>query len=232
MRDTDRDEIRGLPLLAGMAPESVETLLRPAFLQRFPGGVDLIGEGEPADFLHLIVEGKVEVFARHNGRETTVSVLRPGRTFILAAVITDRPNLKSVRSLMPCRILMMPAEVVRQVFATDVAFARNLTLELAAAYRDVVKELKNQKLRPTLERLANWLLREDIEQDGRGRIELPFEKKVLAARLGVAPEVLSRTFGSLRAYGVAVDGKTITLGDVAALRSLAKPTELIDDPDY
>jgi CRP/FNR family transcriptional activator FtrB len=127
---------------------------------------------------------------------------------------------------------MMPAQLVRALAEEDGRFALRLMTELAGAYRGVVKELKNQKLRSVLERLANWLLRSELDQGGRGTVDLVFEKRVLAARLGTSPEVLSRSFAALGAYGVAVRGRTITLSDIPALTRLAKPTPLIDDPDY
>lgn len=231
MRSEDHNEMRSLQLFQGVGHAHVDQMLRVSFLQRFPAHVELVKEGWPADFLHVVVDGQVEVFAAYRDRETTVSVLGPGHSFIVAAVILDRVYLKSARALSPARILMIPADAVRQYFATDAAFARALAIELAIAYRGVVKELKNQKLRSSLERLANWLIASDIESGSKHRFVLPFDKKVLAARLGMAPEVLSRSFSALAPYRVKVSGPSIELGDLEALRKLAQPSPTIDDPD-
>lgn len=230
MRTEEIEEMRKLPLFAGVAPAQVEAMLRPAFLQRFPPHVDLVHEGEPADFLHVVVEGQVEVFSAYRDRETTVAVLGPGHSFIVAAVVLDRLYLKSARALTAARVLLLPAEAVRKAFTEDAAFARAMAIELAHAYRGVVKELKNQKLRSSLERLANWLIARDTETGGKNRFELPFEKKILASRLGMAPEVLSRALAALVPYKVRVDGPVIEIGDPAALAQLARPTQTIDDP--
>lgn len=230
MRPDEVDSVRQLRIFASVDQKHVDAMLRPAFLQKFPPHVELVTEGDPADFLHVVVDGQVEVFAAYRDRETTVSVLGPGSSFITAAVIIDRVYLKSVRTLIPSRVLLIPAAAVRRCFEEDGAFARAMAVDLALAYRAVVKELKNQKLRSGIERLANWLLLESAVNGQVKRFELPFEKKVLAARLGMAPEVLSRTFGTLGAYKVRVDGRMVELGDVAALRKLAAPVSTIDDP--
>jgi CRP/FNR family transcriptional regulator, transcriptional activator FtrB len=138
--------------------------------------------------------------------------------------------LKSARTLSTARILLVPADAVRRYFAEDAAFARCLALDLAAAYRMVVKELKSQKLRSGLERLANWLLAYRAEQGKASRLDLPFEKKVLAARLGMAPEVLSRSFAALVPYKVKVTGSVVEILDAEALAKLAQPIATIDDP--
>ena len=229
MRTEDLEEVRQLPLFSGMDPTRVDELLRGAFLQRFPAHVELARECEPADFLHVIVDGQVELYAAHHGRETTVSVIGPGQSFIVAAVLLDRVYLKSARAMVPSRVLLVPAQAVRQVFAEDAALARSLARELALGYRNLVKELKNQKLRSNLERLANWLLVRNCETGATGQFELPFDKKTLAARLGMAPEVLSRSFAALAPYCVAVNGAEIGLNDIPALRKLANPCATIDD---
>lgn len=229
MRPEEIEEMRRLPLFDGVDAAHIESLLRASFLQRFPAYVELAREGEPADFLHVVVDGHVEVFSAYRDRETTVAVLGPGHSFIVAAVILDRVYLKSARSLTSARVLLLPATTVRQIFATDAAFARALAHELAYAYRELVKELKNQKLRSSLERLANWLLTRNCETGAKGRFALPFEKKILASRLGMAPEVLSRSFAALLPYKVTVHGSNINLGDIEALRTLAKPIATIDD---
>lgn len=230
MRPEDFDAIKDIRLLAGADPKRVAELLKGAFLQRFPAHVDLLREGEPADFLHVVIEGQVELFSAYRDRETTVAVVGPGHSFITAAVMLDRLYLKSARTLAPSRILMITSSAVRTCFAQDATFAQAIALDLATAYRDLVKEVKNQKLRSGLERLANWLLAYYEAMGRPKRFELPFEKKILASRLGMVPEVLSRSFAALSAYHVVVDGPNIEIRDPQALHNLAKPTSTIDDP--
>ncbi len=230
MRPEEFELVGTLPLIATVETGNLNELLRGAFLQRFPAHVELIREGEQPDFLHIVVDGQVELFSRYRDRETTVAVLGPGSSFILAAVVLDRPYLKSARVLSSARILMIPSEAIRSVFDVDAGFARALTHELAQAYRGVLKELKNQKLRSSLERTAAWLVRFNGEMGCCNDFELPFDKKVLAGRLGMAPEVLSRTFVTLQPYGVRVAGRRILINDLANLTKLASPDRLIDDP--
>lgn len=80
-----------------------------------------------------------------------------------------------------------------------------------------------------MERLANRLIRYDIEQGGTGVVELPYEKRILASLLSMTPENLSRAFKTLKPYGVEVDGMTVRLKDMKALEILAKPNSFIDD---
>jgi CRP/FNR family transcriptional regulator, transcriptional activator FtrB len=231
MRERDAEQIRALPLFQGMDEGHFEILMRAAYLQRFPAHVTLIREGDPADFLHIVIDGAVDLFSAHAGRETSLWIAQPVSTFILAAVVRDEVYLNSVRTLEPSQILMIPSEAVRAIFDKDEAFARSIVRELAARYRSVVKDLKNLKLRPSLERLANWLLVTHAACGGADSFAIPFDKKTLAARLGMTPENLSRNFATLAEHGVEIDGRDIRLADMPALTKLAKPAALIDNPD-
>jgi CRP/FNR family transcriptional activator FtrB len=228
MRPSDLELVRELPLFRDMAAEHFNALVAAALLQRFPPHVTLIHEGELPDFLHVIIDGSVELFAVAGGRETTIDITRPVTTFILAAVIRDEIYLKSARTLTTAQVLMIPAEAVRDVFSRDAAFARAVVNELALRYRDMVRALKDHKLRTSAERLANWILETERAQGGCGRVMLAHDKRTLASRLGMTPENLSRSLASLAAYGVSGSGREILIGDRETLRRWAKPNPLID----
>ncbi len=154
--------------------------------------------------------------------------MRPVTTFILAAVIRDAVYLKSARTLTPAQILMIPAQPVRDVFGRDAAFARAIVNELAERYREVVRSLKNEKLRTSAQRLANWILKANRQQGDHQHIELTLDKRTLASRLGMTPENLSRNLTLLAKYGVSSSGRAIVIDDSSALERFAKPNALID----
>lgn len=229
MREKNRELVRSLPLFRATGDETFDALLRGSYLQRFPGHLILIREGEPADFLHVVVTGGVELFSQWNDHEATMDIVRPIGAFILAAVLTDAPYLMSARTIEASDILMIPAANLRAEIEQDPALARAMVAELSSSYRALVKTHKNLKLRSSVERLANFLLRLNEDEDGAAEFILPVEKRTIAALLGMTPENLSRAFATLKAYGVAVSGAQVRLDNLDDLRRLAKPTPYIDD---
>jgi CRP/FNR family transcriptional activator FtrB len=221
-----------LPFFEGLTEASVKQLLGGALLQRFPMHAGIIRQGGSPEFLHVVVEGRVEVFTSYRDRETTVDVLGADACFIMAAVFLDKPYLKSARALSPARLLLIHGPAVREVLRKDLVFAEKCGAELAEGYRRLVKEVNNLKLRSSLERLANWLLHHASRDEINARFVIPFDKKTLAAKLGIAPEVLSRNFAALAAHGVKVTGKSVEVTDLQLLESLAQPLPEIDDPGY
>lgn len=223
------NNVRELPLFREMDAGNFDALMRASYVQMFPAQIDLVAEGEPADFLHVVIEGAVELYAAWSGRETSMATVRPIATFILAATIRDAPYLMSARTLEKSRIALVPSQDIRTAFDCDGHFARGIVAELAHSYRSVVKTTKDLKLRTSLERLANYLLREQKRQGGAAAFDLPYDKKRIASFLAMTPENLSRAFRSLEAYGMDIRGARIVIRDQTELERFARPSPLIDD---
>jgi CRP/FNR family transcriptional regulator, transcriptional activator FtrB len=230
LRTHELVQLKSLPLFSEMKAESLDSLLDAALLQQFPTGVVLIHEGEPADFLHVLVGGLVEIFTEQAGGEWGISLINPVSTFILAAVVSDQPYLNSARTLADSRVLLIPAQRVRAIFDQDVAFARIVARELALAYRSSVKKLKGYMARSSVERLANWILTEAQKDSIQGNIVVPFDRGTLASHIGTTRENLSRNLALLTEHGVRIRGREIVIDRKELLEAFARPQRFIDDP--
>ncbi len=229
MKDADLNRIRQLQLFAVMTPESLARMTQGALLQKYPADTVLLDEAESVDFLYVVLDGAVELQAHWHHHESTMAVLRPISTFILAAVVLDAPALMTARTLDRSEIIMIPAGNMRAAMKEDAAFAVAVAQELSGCYRGLVRTIKNQKLRSGTERLANYLLTQQVRQGSPERIVLPHEKRILASLLGLTPESLSRAFAALGKYGIEVHGSQVVIGNEAALRRMARPDPLIDN---
>ncbi len=234
LRPHELAQLKALPLFSEMKEESLASLLDAALLQQFPTGVILIHEGDHADFLHVLVDGLVEIFTEQSGGEWGISLINPVSTFILAAVVSDQPYLNSARTLADSRILLIPAQRVRAVFDQDVAFARIVARELAFAYRSSIKKLKGYMARSSVERLANWILTEAHKDAAQGNIQgnivVPFDRGTLASHIGTTRENLSRSLALLTEHGVRIRGREIVIDSKEQLEAFARPQRFIDDP--
>jgi len=229
MRLADLERVKALPLFCGASERLFRDVLAGCFLQRFPAGTTLLMEGDPVDFLYVLVEGSVELGASWNDKYTTLAILRPVSTFILAAVLLDAEALMSACTIDRSDILMVSGEALRRAAGEDAAFGFALAQEMAGCYRGLVRAIKNQKLRGGVERLANYLITQRLRQGGDATFTLPHEKRMLASLLGMTPENFSRSLATLAGYGVEIHGAEVTINRPATLERLAKPDPLIDN---
>jgi CRP/FNR family transcriptional activator FtrB len=183
------------------------------------------------DFLHVLIDGMVEIFSEQNRDTAGISLVRPVTTLILAAIVVDQPYLNSARTLSDSRVLLLPADRVRDVFGRDASFARSMVTELALAYRGAVKKLKGQMTRSGSERLANWILSETARSGHDGGLVIPFDRATLASHMGMTRENLSRSLAQLADHGLRIRGREIRVNDSRLLERFAKPHALIDDPN-
>lgn len=228
MRPGEKPEIAQLPLFREMNEGERERIFAGSFLQVFPPQLTLFEAGQRADFLYVLVDGLVELYATCAGRDSTIRIVEPVTSFILAAVVTDMPYLMSARTLIASRILLVPAALMRELVRQDIALMQATMHELALGYRDLVRALMDMKLRQSAERLGNLILQHDRRQGGHGTVRLPVEKRVLASLLGMTAENLSRAFGLLAGHGILVEGAQVTITDPAALAAFVRPDVIGD----
>jgi CRP/FNR family transcriptional activator FtrB len=229
---SDWDLVRATPLFAAISDANFRALRDAAMVNRFPKNTSLGKEGERPRVLHVLVEGAVELFAGHNGQSATIEVEEPVTAIHLPTIISNAVAIKSVRTVSSARTLSIPTEVVREAFRRDAGFSRAVAEELADSYRDVMRLLMNEKLRTSVERLAAWIVQSCTTLGNKGRVELKFNKRILASRLGMAPENLSRNLAYLERYGVHNSGRDIQVDDLQRLEEFAKPSPLIDGANH
>ncbi len=212
------------PLLADLPADVLARVQAGALTRRVPRGVTLLSQGQPAGALYVLLEGQVGLLAKAepdgDGRpaeQTMVELLDAGEVFLAAAVLTGRPCLMGAVTLSPCRLLEIP----RDVLMTELRASPDLSLAMLATmarhFRMLVREVKDLKLKTASQRLALYLLGLTRRWRGSVILRLPHNKSVIAARIGVRPETLSRAFAHLRGHGLAVDGHSVAIADLNGL---------------
>ncbi|MGE5546827.1 MAG: cyclic nucleotide-binding domain-containing protein [Solirubrobacterales bacterium] len=222
----DIARISHVPLLAQLPPHLLRMVLAEASVQRHDAGDTLFRQGEEPQFLHIVMDGEIGLFGTtSDGDETVMALLKSGEVFIAAAVLTERPYLMGARALSPARVMVLPAERLRRDLheVPDLAFA--MLTSLSTHFRMLVREVKALKLQSTTQRLAHYLMSLTPRREGPTIVWLPHSKCVIAARIGIRPETLSRAFAALRRYGVSISGTRVAIDDVAVLAEFCRQDE-------
>jgi CRP/FNR family transcriptional activator FtrB len=192
----------------------------------------LCRQGEPPRHLHVLLEGQVALWtAAPDESRAAVEVIRPPGYFVLATILTRLPYMMSAQAVTPVRLLMIDSDSLYAMLARDVELANVLLRAEALNFRALVRQVQDLKLRTAAQRLGCYLLALAEDPDATtAKFRLPFDKRLLAARLGCRQENLSRAFAALRSVGVETHGSRVILHDIPALREFAVPDEY-SDPD-
>lgn len=194
---------------------------RPIVLDK---GQVLFQRGDPADAFFVVLAGWIKLArTAPDGAEVVVHVVKAGETFAEAAMFLERAYPVNAEAATEATVLRIDANAMRTRMVAEPSLAFAMLGSMSLRLRGLVDEIERLKGRRALARLAGFLL-EFCDDDGeRSRtIELPFEKILIAARLGITPESLSRALAKLGDIGVEVAKGRVSISDHAALVRLAE----------
>jgi CRP/FNR family transcriptional activator FtrB len=222
--------LRRVPLFNGVAVEVLQAITQQAGLTSYPPGEFLFRAGSKPDCLYVLMEGAVKLTAGPlGGRESVIELLQPVDSFLTAAVMTGKPYLMSAQAIDHVRVLTIPATLLRRLVSTEPQLALTMIASLANQYRQMVLHVKDLRLRTAVQRLGIYLLGLAEKEGGRNTLALPFVKKLIAARLNMTPENMSRAILALRDEGVDVLDDEVHLRDIDALRRFCNVDTILDE---
>jgi CRP-like cAMP-binding protein len=215
------------PLFMGLPEDSLRQLSGRIREKRLVRGETLFHRGAPAgDCFWVIVLGQIKLaFPATNGNEKVLTTLGAKESFGEAQMLLDEPYSYYAEALTDSLLLRVDREVFAEVYAQAHPLVRSLIESMAARIQSFVRDIEHISTHSGAERVVGYLLRhcpedpEACEQGGGYTVALPMTKQLLASRLNLKPETLSRIFYDLTVEGlIRVDGKTITIRDLQRLR--------------
>jgi CRP/FNR family transcriptional activator FtrB len=216
-------QLRDLTIFGGLEDRLLERLAAISELRSFETGTRLYSQGELNIPFCILVSGQMSFFrTTPDGTVTVVDVVPPSGHTGLQAVLTQMPVLTGVEAVAPSRAILVNGAGLRAMLTDEPSLAAALLLAEAMDFRSLVLQVCDLKLRTTAQRLGYYLL--DLAPDKTSQsatVRLPFDKRLLAARLGCRQENLSRAFATLREQGVETRGARVVLHDIPRLRDYA-----------
>jgi len=216
--------IANMPMFRHVAREHLAELARRAGVQRFRRGGVICRRGESLNCFYGVAYGQVKLVLRaDSGEEKVLRIVGPGETFGEALVFRERPNPLDAIALSDALLVAFPAQQVNALLVRDPNFARGLLASLSERMHTMVAEIEASTLLSARQRIASYLVAL-AEASGASRVRLPVTKTLIASRLGVTKETLSRLLRELADRDlIAVDKREILLRDRAQLAQIAHP---------
>jgi CRP/FNR family cyclic AMP-dependent transcriptional regulator len=194
------------PVLASLSESDRRVLLGAARPRRFARNETLVHEGDPADSLHLIAEGRLAVRSSlPSGDSVTLGILVPGTYFgELSLLRDDRRRTASVVALEPAQTLAVAAPVFHRLCASHPQVERALTVLLA----DRVDELGGRLLEAMYVGLDRRVIRRLLELSAiygtqqAGPVTIPLTQADLANLVGGTRPTVNQVLQQLAEAGV------------------------------
>jgi CRP/FNR family transcriptional regulator, dissimilatory nitrate respiration regulator len=212
-----------VPVFRSIGQHQIADLAGRAKAIHFRRGETICAQGRALPGFYAIAFGQVKLAFRGEGEERVARIAGPVETFGLAAALLGRPTPYEVAALEDCLLIMVPSAAILQMVENDPRFARAVIVELAERTMTLLAEVESASLHGGVQRLAAYL--DALAGNGTNggcTVRLPTTKTVVAARLGIKKETLSRLLRGLAQKGmIVVDQREIEILDRQRLSALA-----------
>nr|WP_237212632.1 Crp/Fnr family transcriptional regulator [Ruegeria lacuscaerulensis] len=211
-----------------MPEQHIDTLLSHAIWRQYDRGETIFLQEEEAKAVHVVLAGWVKLFRMSpTGAEAVVSVFTRGESFGEAVALRNVPYPVSAEAVSACDVMHIPSPVLLSLMREDPEIGVSILAATFTHLHSLVAQLEQLKAQTGAQRVAEFLLTLcDSETDGCD-VALPYDKMLIAGRLGMKPESLSRAFSRLKTVGVKIIRNHAVISDIEGLRDYAEsdPTE-------
>jgi len=182
----------------------------------------LFQKGDAGTGFYVVGYGQIKlVFPSAQGNEKVLKIVGPGQSFGEAVMFLGKPYIVSAQALTDALLLHISKEVIFAAIDRDSTFARKMLAGLSMRLHELIQDVEAYSLQSGAQRLIGFLIQQVGVGAATGRpveFDLPASKNIIASRLNLTPETLSRILHNLMETGlITVKGRRITVHDVERL---------------
>jgi len=218
--------IANLEIFRGVAPSQLAGVIRQSSALTVSRGAAIGRRDMPLRGIFALAYGSVELVLGSPGSERRViRLVSAGETFGEALALLGHASRYDAIALADSKLVVIPAAAIAGLMERDAPFARSMALALARRSFSLLVELEAATMQRGTQRLAGFLGSLAVPDGALGpcTVKLPVSKTVVAARLGIKKETLSRLLRELVDEGlIAVARRNIMILDRERLAGIAQ----------
>ncbi len=212
------------PFFEHLGQSEQERLITQSNEQQYAAGELLVRQGQPAERFFLVLKGRVKLYRiSADGQEKVVEIIQAGQTFAEAVMFMQRSEYPvCAETLEAVQLVSFPNRLMLTLLEENPQACLHLLGHMSIRLHQRLGELETLTLQNATQRFALYLIQqlEDRSQETVD-IELPLPKRLIAARLSMQPETLSRIMARLNQEGlIEMRGRNI---HIPSIKSLLEP---------
>lgn len=218
-----------VPIFVNLKPAQLEPLVRKLQLRRYHREEVIFHQDDPADRMHIIVEGSVRIsIASEDGRERDIALLQPGECFGEMGLLDGSNRSATATAMDASETLTLLRQDFFDFLKQHPEVVADTTSLLTRRLRHVNRMVGDMAFLDAPTRVSRQLLELAATYAGttewRGPMEIPLGQDELARLVGTTRETVSRSLNSYRRLGILTTShRRITIIDREALERMASP---------
>ena len=209
------------PFFKNLSVDDQERLIAQSHEQQCNAGELLIRQGQPAERFFLVLKGRVKLYRiSADGQEKVVEIIQAGQTFAEAVMFMQRSEYPvCAETLDAVQLVSFPNRLMLTLLQESPQACLHLLGHMSMRLHQRLGELETLTLQNATQRFALYLIQQ-LEDRGQETvdIELPLPKRLIAARLSMQPETLSRIMARLNQQELIImKGRSIHIPSIERL---------------
>ncbi|MBI1868428.1 MAG: Crp/Fnr family transcriptional regulator [Methylocystis sp.] len=210
--------LREMPLFASVDEQTLRRVTLDAKIETFEDGGVIFRQGDAATSIFLVLHGFVKLMRiAPCGDETLINICSDGESVYEALTPDGGSYCVSAEAVGTVSVLRLAAARFARVLTESPALAAAVISEATGKISVLIGEIESLKGQNADQRLARFILSLCPLGKESCSFRLPYDKRLIAARLGVKQETLSRAFAKLRELGVRTETRDVFVDSVTRL---------------
>ena len=220
---TTEQELRQYPLFRNCSDSFFTDMANDAHVLKTSKGQVLFLHDDPAERFYYISSGWVKLFRETlDGAQAVVDVFTRGNIIGEGALFEDNIYPYTAEVVEAGSLMSLSLSILNRELQSNNQFTNDMLGFIARNKRQKDKEIEHISLQNAPQRIGCFLLGFLNKTEGGATIHLPYDKTLVASRLGMQPETFSRALGKLKvSTGINVKGATIEVSDIETLVSFS-----------
>lgn len=216
------DNVRKHYLFSGLSQEDYDRLASEIGIKSHRKGDVLFHRGDPAASFYFVHAGQIELnLIAPTGEKKVLEVVGPGRTFAEAvAFMSEMKYPVTAESLDDGCLCVIPNKAYVTLLAENSAACMRLLSDISRHLHARVRDIERLTVQDARSRLCSYLLEHVVDaRDDEATVRLELPRHVIASRLSIQPETLSRLLRTMVDEGIlTIEDRVIFVHSVARLR--------------
>ena len=216
------DAVRRHYLFSGLDENIFDALVPHMAVESFEKGATLFHRGDQAENFYFVESGQIELsLISADGQKKVIEVVSHDRTFAEAVLFMRESKYPvTAEALSDSSVLRIPNQCYYDLLCNNPDACMRLLSDVSRHLHARVREIERLTIQNARTRLSGYLIDHIVEtDDDEATVRLDLPRHVIASRLSITPETLSRLFRSMSDDGIlTIDDRLVFVHSLSRLR--------------
>ena len=214
---TTSNTLKKTKLFFGIDDNILDDFIKNASTKTYPKGTVLFLHTDKADYFYIIISGWLKLYRETlDGHEAIIDILNDNHIFGETSLFSDMIYSETAETIEDTEIIKIPLSILNRHITENPHIAFKMLQVMSDFRKQQDTELEHRNTQTAPQRIGCFLLRL-CKPDAVSPVvlHLPYDKNLVASRLGMQPETFSRALSKLKEKtNISINGATILIPSI------------------